>query len=134
MTDKLDPQSLKDLINYRLKRAAETIEAADFLASGNYFNLAVGRLYYACFYAASGLMLANNLSAVTHAGIKAMLNLNFVKKGILEPKYGAIYQSLFEKRQSGDYEDFVYCDREMYDHLRPQAQDFVERLTALASR
>lgn len=112
MTDKLDQQTLSDLIKYRLERASETLDAADFLASGTYYNLAVGRLYYACFYAASALMLANNLSAATHAGIKVMLNLNFIKKGVLETKYGSIYQSLFEKRQSGDYEDFVFCDKQ----------------------
>ena len=56
-------------------------------------------------------MLANNLSIGTHAGIKTMLNLKFIHTGILEKKYGSIYQTLFEKRQSGDYEDFTYCRR-----------------------
>lgn len=131
MTDKLDQQTLADLIKYRLERASETLKAADFLASGTYYNLAVGRLYYACFYAASALMLANNLSAATHAGIKVMLNLNFIKKGLLEPKYGSIYQDLFEKSKSEDYEDFVYCDNQLYDSLRPEALDFVNRIKTL---
>lgn len=134
MTDKLDPQVISDLINYRLERADETLKAADFLASGGYYNLAVGRLYYACFYTASALMLANNLSAATHAGIKVLLNMNFIKKGLLEPKYGSIYQTLFEKRQSGDYEDFVYCDKGLYDSFRPQAAEFIDRLKELIKR
>lgn len=134
MTDKLDPQAISDLISYRLERAKETINAADHLASGCFYNIAVGRLYYACFYAASALMLSSNLSAATHAGVKVMLNLNFIKKGLLEPKYGAIYQSLFEKRQSGDYEDFIYCTEEIYDSLRPQAVDFIDRITKLLGR
>lgn len=131
MTDKLTPQTQSDLINYRIDRAFETLEAANFLASGEYFNLAVERLYYACFYAASALMLANNLSAATHAGIKVLLNINFIKKGLLEPEYGSIYQSLFEKRQSGDYEDFVYCDRKMFDYFYPQANEFVEKIKSM---
>lgn len=131
MTDNLDPQILKDLINYRMERAAETLKAADYLSDGGFYNIAVGRLYYACFYAASALMLANNLSAATHAGIKVLLNLNFIKKGILESKYGGIYQQLFEKRQSGDYEDFIYCDSDLYGTLRPQAEDFIRRLKEL---
>lgn len=134
MTDKLDSQTINDLIKYRIERADETLEASEYLSAGGYFNLAVGRLYYACFYAASALMLANNLSAVTHAGIKVMLNLNFIKKGLLEPKYGSIYQTLFEKRQSGDYEDFIYCDNEMYEDLEPQAQDFVNRIKTLLNQ
>lgn len=134
MTDKLDSQALSDLVEYRMQRAAETLVASDFLASGNYYNLAVGRLYYACFYAASALMVYNGLNANTHAGIKAMLNLNFIRKGLLEQKFGAIYQELFEKRQSGDYEDFIYCDFETFENLRPKAESFVTRISELLRR
>lgn len=117
MTDHFDQESLSALISYRIERATETLEAAHYLAKGDYYNLAVGRLYYACFYAASALMLASGLSVATHAGMRTMLNLNFIKKGILEQRYGWIYQSLFEKRQNGDYDDFVYCDDLMYQAI-----------------
>ena len=30
--------------------------------------------------------------------------------------------TLFENRQSGDYEDFVYCDAELYAMLRPKTE------------
>lgn len=131
MTDKLSRQALKDLVNYRLGRANETLEAANYLASGEYYTLAMERLYYACFYVASALMLINNIAAGTHSGIKTMLNLNFIKTGKLASKYGIIYQTLFEKRQSGDYEDFIYCNKEMYDDLYPQAVEFIERIKCL---
>ena len=62
-----------------------------------------------------------------------MLGLNFVKAGILEPKYGRIYQQLFENRQSGDYEDFTYCDHELFESLRPQAEDFIMTISALCN-
>lgn len=133
MTDQLDTGSISDLIIYRLQRANETLEEADYNAKGGYFNTAINRLYYACYYAASALMLANELSATTHKGIKTLLSLNFVKTGIIDPKYGRIYQQLFENRQSGDYEDFVYCDQNMFNELRPEAEDFIKTITALIS-
>ena len=131
MKTSLDGYSRSDLITYRLERASETLEEAAFNASGEYFNAAVNRLYYACYYAASALMLKYGFDTSTHNGIKAMIGLKFIKTGILEQKYGRIYQQLFENRQSGDYEDFVYCDKELYDILHPQAKDFVEKLTEL---
>ncbi|MBD5238996.1 MAG: HEPN domain-containing protein [Bacteroidales bacterium] len=129
MNESLDSGTQNDLINYRLKRSIETLEEADYNARGGYFNAAVNRLYYACYYAASALMLYSNLEASTHKGIKTMLGLHFIKPGLLEAKYGRIYQQLYENRQSGDYEDFVYCDEELFAFLRPQAEDFVKKIS-----
>ena len=134
MTDKLDQQSIEALISYRLERAEESLKVADFNASGEFYNTAVNRLYYACYYAASALMVATNHTPATHNGVKVILNLNFIRPGLLEQKYGAIYQQLFEKRQSGDYEDFVYCDNEEYQRLKEASIQFVEALTRLIQK
>ncbi len=131
MISNFDNGTITDLISYRLQRANETLEEADYNAKGNYFNAAINRLYYACYYAACALMLANGLSASTHKGIKTLLGLNFVMKGKLDPKYGRIYQQLFENRQSGDYEDFTYCTLELFNELRPQAEDFINKIDSL---
>lgn len=134
MKTSLDSEARNELMEYRLTRAQDTIREADYNASGEYYNAAVNRLYYACYYAASALMLSEHLETATHSGIKSMIGLKFVKTGKLEPKYGRIYQQLFENRQSGDYEDFVYCDKELYNELRPQAQEFITRITQLITK
>ena len=131
MKDELCGRFASDLIRYRFQRAMETLVEADYNAKGEYYNAAVNRLYYACYYAASALMLTYKLEASSHKGIKTMLGLHFIKSGILDVRYGRIYQQLFENRQSGDYEDFVYCDAELYNTLRPGAADFVERMICL---
>lgn len=127
----LDNDSRQALIAYRLQRALETIEEADYNSKGGYFNTAVNRLYYAAYYAASALMLAYGIERSTHAGIKSMLALNFIRKGLLDTTHGKTFMSLFENRQSGDYEDFVYCDAELYGLLRPKTADFIEALRSL---
>ena len=129
MIDKYEYGSTTDLMHYRLQRASETLTEADYIADGGYYNAAINRLYYACYYAASALMLVNNLEASTHKGIKSMLSLHFIQKNLLDQKYGRIYQQLFENRQSGDYEDFIYCDLDLYNILRPQSEDFVRTIT-----
>ena len=131
MKDRFLKGTLADLIAYRLQRSDETLHEADYIAEGGYYNAAVNRLYYACYYCSSGLMLAKNLDETSHKGIKSLLGLKFITTGLLDPKYGRIYQQLFENRQSGDYEDFVYCDKELFDVLRPQAEDFVKTISQL---
>lgn len=131
MKQELNSGSTLDLIAYRLQRAKETLVEADYNAKGEYYNAAVNRLYYACYYAVSALMLTNNLDSSSHKGIKTMLGLHFIKSGIIDVKYGRIYQQLFENRQSSDYEDFVYCDAELFNTLRPEADEFVEKMIQL---
>ena len=134
MTDKLDEISRENLVSYRLQRAKIALEEADFNANGGYYNTAINRLYYACYYAASALMLKHELSAVTHKGIKVMLGLRFISQGLLEPKFGRIYDDVFNHRHSGDYEDFVYCDNEEYQRLKGESIQFVEALTRLIQK
>lgn len=131
MRDRLSEEDRINLIRYRIQRADDTLVEADYNAKGEYYNTAVNRLYYAAYYAVSALMLANGIEASSHTGIKAMLSLKFVKTGKLDIAYGKTFMTLFENRQSGDYEDFVYCDAELYAMLRPKTQEFIEAVVSL---
>jgi len=56
----------KTLIAYRMKRARDAIEEAKMLFDAGHFNAYVNRLYYACFYAVSALLLTRDLSTSKH--------------------------------------------------------------------
>lgn len=120
----LDDESRKSLVEYRLERAYDTMKEAALLSEKGYYNAAVNRLYYACYYAAAALLLKYKIEAKTHAGVKSMLGLHFVSKGLIPIHIGKILSTLFEKRQSGDYDDFIYCDKEMTEELSAQAKTF----------
>lgn len=134
MKSELTLKDRNNLIEYRLQRASETIVEAQYNADGGYFNTAVNRLYYAAYYAASALMLANGITATSHAGIKTMLSLHFVRTGLLDVEYGKTFLTLFENRQSGDYEDFIYCDLNLFNHLLPRTENFIEAVRNLVPR
>ncbi|SFP15654.1 HEPN domain-containing protein [Prevotella sp. tf2-5] len=134
MKETLDENSRQALVQYRLERAEETMKEVSILAKESHFNAAVNRLYYACFYAASALMVANSIVTSSHAGIKTMLGMNFVSKGLLSIEQGKTFSRLFEIRHSGDYDDFVYCDQEMIDEYTPKARDFINSIRDLLNK
>lgn len=131
MKEILDEESKNALINYRIQRAYETLKEAQVMMRESFYNAAVNRLYYACYYAAVSLLLKYDHQPQTHNGVKTMLGLHFISTGKLPIKIGKIFSTLFEKRHSGDYDDFVYCDKEMLDNLYPQAELFIHTINQL---
>lgn len=117
MKEILDEDSRRALITYRIQRAYETLKEAEVMIRESFYNASVNRMYYACYYAAVALLLKFDIQAQTHNGVKTMLGLHFISTGKLPLKIGKTFSTLFEKRQSGDYDDFVYSDREMVEDL-----------------
>lgn len=134
MNETLDAQSRDALVQYRLERAAETLKEVEILANESHFNAAANRLYYACYYAATALLVANGHNTQTHAGTKTLLGLHFVSKGLLSNEYGKTFSRLFEIRHSGDYDDFVYCDKAMIDEYTPKAKEFINAIKTLLGK
>ena len=82
-------------------------------------------MYYACYYAASALLVANKITTKSHDGVRQMFSLHFVKTGKLPKEYGRYYSSLFDKRITGDYEDLFDHNLATCDMMYPTAKDFV---------
>ncbi len=133
MKGKLDEESRNALIKYRLQRAEQTLDEAKVMSDASYYNAAINRLYYACYYAVVAALLSRELSATTHAGVKTMFSLHFIVSGILPKDYGKTFSRLFEMRHSSDYDDFIYCDKDMVDEYTPKAQELVDGIRRLIS-
>jgi len=118
-----------ELIRYRLERAGEALEEADVMADMNHWRTCINRLYYACFYAVSALLLKNDLSSSKHTGVKAFFNREFVLTGIVPRSYGRLYNLLFKYRQQSDYEDFFTIDEEIVKEWITQSKDFVKTIS-----
>lgn len=134
MKEMLDEDSRRALITYRIQRAYETLKEAEVMIRESFYNASVNRMYYACYYATVALLLKFDIQAQTHNGVKTMLGLHFISTGKLPLKIGKTFSTLFEKRQSGDYDDFVYCDREMVEDLYPQVQLFIDSIKEMLTR
>ena len=131
MNTGLTEDNYEALSRYRQERAHETLAEIPYLREQGYYNTAVNRLYYACYYAAVALLTKHHISTNTHAGVKTMLGLHFVSKGLITKESGRAFTNLFDSRQRGDYDEFVYNTCEEVDELYPKAQRFVEEIDGL---
>ncbi len=102
----------KDLINYRIARAKDTLDDASILAEKQKWNSAINRLYYAAYYAVMALLLNSGLKPTTHNGAKSNFSQHFIKNGKIAKELGKIYSQLFTWRQKGDYDDFFDFSKE----------------------
>jgi uncharacterized protein (UPF0332 family) len=121
----------RDLVKYRLSRARDTFEDARILADKKRWNSTINRLYYACYYAVTALLLNTDLSATTHNGVKSLFSEKYIKTGIISKDLGKIYSQLFTWRQKGDYDDFFdFSEEKVLPYFAP-VQKLIETADAL---
>lgn len=131
MKEQLSHENREALAAYRYQRAQETLAEIPFLKQQRYYNTAVNRLYYACYYAAIALLIKHGINPGTHAGVKQMLGMHFVATGRIPRDVGRSFSLLFERRHSSDYDDFVYTSEEEIDELFPKAEMFIQTIGTL---
>lgn len=124
----LSPKDRYAIVCYRIENAVNTLAEIDTLIENGYYNNAANRLYYAAYYAASALLITKHVITKSHDGVKQMFSLHFVKTGIFPKYFGNIYTTLFDKRSSGDYEDFFNHNMDSINELYPLAQEFVDSI------
>jgi len=131
MNSALTKENYEALSKYRLERAHETLAEIPYLRNQGYYNTATNRLYYACYYAAVALLVKHRISTATHAGVKTMLGMHFVSKGLISKESGRAFSTLFDSRQRGDYDEFVYSTEEEINELYPKAEQFIKEIDEL---
>jgi uncharacterized protein (UPF0332 family) len=125
----MNRQEQSALINYRIKRAANSLRDAQNLFNTNSYESSVNRLYYACFYAAGALLATKNIQVKSHAGVKQMLGEHFIKTEIIDKEQGKFYSVIFSYRQDSDYLDFAEVSKEFTEELINQSQKLINTLT-----
>ena len=124
----LTEQNRIDIVRYRIENANLTLAEVETHKANGYYNTAVNRMYYACYYAASALLIAYGIETKSHDGVRQQLGKQMVLTGKLPAELGKFYSQLFSKRTSADYEDFICQDLETVEELLPTAQLFVKTI------
>jgi uncharacterized protein (UPF0332 family) len=108
------------------------MEEATVLAGTGHWSGCTNRLYYACFYAVSSLLLAHEYSTKKHSGVRSLFNRNFIKPQLLPTELGDLYSDLFDTRLENDYENDPEMQPERIQLWLEQVPRFIEQVEFLA--
>ena len=129
----LTEQNRIDIVRYRIENANQTLAEVETHKANGYYNTAVNRMYYACYYAASALLIAYGIETKSHDGVRQQLGKQMVLTGKLPAELGKFYSQLFSKRTAADYEDFICQNLETVEELLPTAQLFVKTIEQMTN-
>lgn len=123
----MTPEQRFDIVSYRINSAKSLlVEISDHIEHG-YYNTAMNRMYYACFYAVSALLLQSGIDGVkTHEGARQKFGQHFVLTGKFAKEWGRFYSVLFNNRSAADYEDFKIFDLKETQEMYPKVCTFIE--------
>lgn len=127
----MNPEDRDTLVRYRMARANEVLAEVHVHAENRFWNTAVNRLYYACYYGVSALPVSKGISATTHSGVRQMFGLHFIKEGTIPKDLGKFYSDIFDMRQTGDYEDYLDFTEEDVLDLQEPANRLIETIGAI---
>ncbi len=119
------------VILYWMEKASEALESARSEMRAGRFSFAVNRAYYACFYAASAMLLKERQRFQKHAGVRAAVHRAFVKTGRVAQAWGDFYDLVFDSRQRGDYQELVVFEQDQAAELVDKSGGFVKEMKRL---
>ena len=127
-----DQENQKTVIQYWLEKPRECLASAGDEVKADRLSFAVNRIYYACFYAATAVLLRKRLRFKKHAGVRALFHQHLVKPGLISTTGGELYDELFDTRLQADYLEFTSFQRGTVEKWLEGARELRAALSALA--
>jgi uncharacterized protein (UPF0332 family) len=117
---------LTEEISAYLKKARESITAAEILAQQEMYDFSISRAYYAMFYLAEALLLGEGLKYSKHGSVHAAFGEYFAKTEKLDPKYHRYLLDSFRERQTADYDVYMTVSPDESQQIIQQAKEFLK--------
>ena len=114
-----------DYVRYRAARAEEALHVARRALDDGALHETVGRMYYACFYCVSALLLTEGHTSGRHNGVWTLFDLHWINTGRLPKEMGRFFHRLFRNRQDADCADMTTFDRADVEAWLHEAQEFI---------
>lgn len=120
-----------EIVRYWWEKAEESLRSAVREFEAGSFGFSVNRVYYAAFYAVCAALLERRQTFKKHAGVRAAFHREFIKTGLLDMRWGKLYDQLFEDRQEGDYVTFIEFNREYVEHQIAECTEFLRQIRTM---
>ena len=125
---------MKEASQKILKKAQESIKAAEILAREGQNVFASSRIYYAMFYMAEALLYEGGLKFKKHSAVHSAFGEQFVKTKIFDPKFHKFLVKAFESRLISDYDFDASITPEEITLMIGQAREFLTAADAYFKR
>ena len=114
------------LAEHWLEKGEDALESAVLELKGGHKEAAVNRCYYACFYAFSAVLTRAGRRFRKHAAVRAALNRDYVKKGIIPRELGRLYNMLFLNRERAEYQPLARFEYETIRRWIDEIRGFID--------
>lgn len=121
-----EADKLREVVQYWADKSLECLEAAEDEMKAGRFSFSVNRIYYACFYLVSAVLLGKGLRFKKHSGVRASFHQEMIKPDLISKENGLLYDELFEARQRGDYLELVSFEPKQVEDWLKRAIKFTE--------
>ena len=121
-------EGIKEYVRRELKKAEQSLKAAQNLLADGLYDDAVSRAYYAVFHSARAALKIKGIETVSHKGLISQFALHLVKADEVEEEYGDILRQIKEDRETGDYEPLVTFGSDEATQLVSSAGRFLAKM------
>ena len=109
-----------------LKKAENSLAAAQLLLNEGFYDFAVSRIYYAMFYIAEAFLLGEGLAFSSHSAVIAAFGRHFAKTERVPPEFHRYLIQAQDSRLISDYDpSSQLTEASAINHLE-RAQAFLE--------
>ncbi len=124
---------IKNYVRYKIVKSNHSLRAASLLMENQFYNEAISRLYYACFYLVKAYLFEHQIEAKTHEEIRDMMRKHLVTTNAITENDVIFYSNIFEIRHSVDYGYFIDFDKKIAQVLLTETEIFIINIKELIS-
>ena len=114
-----------------LESAKGRLHAAQVLIDSGEYRDSISRSYYAVLDAADAALIAKGFTPRSHEGSIALFGAHFVKKGLVDKDFGALFKRMSKIRKSADYDRETAFTKDDAEYWFKLARDFVDTIENL---
>ncbi|MBT9151550.1 MAG: hypothetical protein DDT40_01746 [candidate division WS2 bacterium] len=124
----MESQEKQEFIRLRMAMATDKVKAAKDLLLTGHKRDAVSASYYAMFYAAKAVLLAEGKDPHTHEGIKRLFGKYCIENGKLDKSFGKMFAVAQEARYRADYKEKVKITKKDAEEAIENAEIFINKM------
>jgi uncharacterized protein (UPF0332 family) len=109
-----------------LRKAGESLRAAQLLATNELLDFAASRAYYTMFYVAEAFLLNEGLTFSSHAAVISAFGRDFARTGRVPVEFHRYLIDAQDLRNQGDYDIDSAITESEANELISHAQQFLE--------